>query len=157
MADRGFVGVFAALVLTVVVIASVFRKGNGAPSEPLPQGGGVPVLGKGVIYEKTTSNGETFAVNETVSDQNKLVYEVGTIQEGSFSVLTGSSISRIAFTTFDEAKTTVDNLVAEVDNTDPSSGPVSEPSSQPSKPPTFEPRPSDPLDPFPSGFGAGGL
>ena len=156
MADRGFVGVFAALVLTVVVIASVFRKGNGATPIPITPDA-PPVVGGGVVYESTASNGTTFAVNEVATDQNKLVYEVGTVSAGSFSVLTGSSISRIAFTTFDEAKTTVDNLVAEVDNTDPSSGPVSEPSSQPSKPPTFEPRPSDPLDPFPSGFGAGGL
>ena len=156
MADRGFVGVFAAVVLTFVVIGSLFRKSDPVETTP-PQGGGEPISGEGVVYEKTASNGTTFAVNEIISDQDKRVYQVGTSNDGVFEgVLTGSSFGNLSYRTKGEAVAKVDSLVYDIDNADPSGGPVSEPSPSPVAPPTLPPPRNDPTNPFPyGGLGSG--
>lgn len=157
MTDRGFIGVIAALALTFVVIGAIFRKnGEADVVEPVaPQE--EPTTNEGVIYTKTASNGTTFGVNQTMNDQGKTIYQVGTVNDGIFEgVLEGSTYGNLTFKDRRMAVQEVDSIVSEIDNTDPSGGPVKEPTPTPEAPPTLPPPRNDPTNPFPSsGLGSG--
>ncbi len=165
MSDKGFVGVFAAVVLFVVALSTFLKSPTPNPNTPTPvtptpvtgetgsgdmSDFGKQKTGSGVVYEKTSSNGTIFAVNEIVGDKNNRLYEVGTVQGGVFTPLATSTNSAVVFDTLSAAKSKVDDL-ASPSNT----GPISEP--QEEDEPLPPSNPADNLNPFPKGFGGGGF
>ena len=163
MTDKGYVGVFAAVVLFVVALGSFLRSPTPNPNTPTPTpvtgeagSGDMPDLGEqktasGIVYEKTATNGEVFAVNEVVGDKNNFLFQVGTIQNDVFTSLATSSNNAVVFDSLNAAKLKVDDLVSSS-----STGPVTQPQDEPDN--SQQGNPAVNLSPFPTGrFGGGGF